>query len=144
MVGQALMGIKTADGKQNFKTYLHFVNFKLRSPSCILLSVSALHAIRGFRMQICSKGYLIIFSNSSKGNQRPFCKLQEGIRLPHAILLHFHGFFGFCMRYLITFCKLQKGIWYLLELDQKGANNPFKQCNISICMWLLHETILYL
>jgi hypothetical protein len=51
MVGQALMGIKTADGKQNFKTYLHFVNFKLRSPSGILLSLSALHAIRGFRMQ---------------------------------------------------------------------------------------------
>jgi hypothetical protein len=31
---------------------------------------------------ICSKGYLITFCNSSKGNQWPFCKLQEGsIRL---------------------------------------------------------------
>ncbi len=56
IVGQALMGIKTADGKQNFKTYLHFVNFKLRSPSGILLSLSALHAIRGFRMQFALKG----------------------------------------------------------------------------------------
>jgi hypothetical protein len=51
MGGQALMGIKTADGKQNFKIYLHFVNFKLRSPSGILPSLSVLHAIRGFRMQ---------------------------------------------------------------------------------------------
>jgi hypothetical protein len=56
MVGQALMGIKTADGKQNFKTYLLFVNFKLRSPSGILLSLSALHAISGFRMQFALKG----------------------------------------------------------------------------------------
>jgi hypothetical protein len=56
MVGQALMGIKTADGKQNFKTYLYFVNFKLRSPNGILQSVSALHAIRGFRLQFALKG----------------------------------------------------------------------------------------
>jgi hypothetical protein len=56
MVGQALMGIKTADGKQNFKTYLNFVNFELRSPSGILLSLSALHAIRGFPMQFGLKG----------------------------------------------------------------------------------------
>ncbi len=56
MVGQALMGIKTTDGKQNFKTYLHFVKFKLRSPSGILLSVLALHAIRGFRKQFALKG----------------------------------------------------------------------------------------
>ncbi len=56
MVGQALMGIKTADGKQNLKTFLYFVNFKLRSPSGILLSVSALHAIRGFREQFALKG----------------------------------------------------------------------------------------
>ncbi len=55
MVGQALMGIKTADGKQNFKTYLLFVNFKLRSPSGILLLLSALHAISGFRMQFVLK-----------------------------------------------------------------------------------------
>jgi hypothetical protein len=41
---------------------------------------------------------LITFCNGSKGNQRPFCKLQEGIRLPHAILFYFQGFFGFCMR----------------------------------------------
>ncbi len=47
----ALMGIKTADGKQNFKTCLHFLNFKVGSPSGILLPLSALHAIRRFRMQ---------------------------------------------------------------------------------------------
>ncbi len=46
--GQALMSIKAADSKQNFKNYLHFINFKLRSPCGILLSLWALHAIRGF------------------------------------------------------------------------------------------------
>jgi hypothetical protein len=56
MVGQALMGIKTADGTQNFKTYLHFLNFKSRSPSSLLLSLSALHAIRRFRKQFAQKG----------------------------------------------------------------------------------------
>jgi hypothetical protein len=46
MVEQALMGIKTADGKQNFKTRLYILNFKLSSPSGILATLSALHAIR--------------------------------------------------------------------------------------------------
>ncbi len=56
MVGQGLMGIKTADGKQNFKIYPHVVNFKLRSHSGILPLLSALHAIRGFHMQFALKG----------------------------------------------------------------------------------------
>jgi hypothetical protein len=47
---------------------------------------------------ICSKGYLITFCNGSKGNQRPFGKLQEELRLPHAMLFYFRGFFGFCMQ----------------------------------------------
>jgi hypothetical protein len=49
-------GYKTADGKQNFKTFLRFFNFKLSSPSGILLPLSALHAIRRFRMQFALKG----------------------------------------------------------------------------------------
>jgi hypothetical protein len=56
MVGQAIMSIKTADGTQNFKTNLHFINVKLRSPSGILLSFSALHAVGRFRMQFALKG----------------------------------------------------------------------------------------
>jgi hypothetical protein len=36
MVEQALMGIITAEGTQNFKTFLHFLKFKLSSPSGIL------------------------------------------------------------------------------------------------------------
>jgi hypothetical protein len=84
------MGIKTAAGNiTNFKTCLQFLFFKLNSPSDILPTLSALQAIRRF---CCSKGYLITFCNSSKGNQRPFCKLQEGIRLPHTILFYFRGF----------------------------------------------------
>jgi hypothetical protein len=56
MVAQALIGIKTAEGKQNFKTWLPFLNFKLSSPSGILPTLSALHAIRRFRMQFALKG----------------------------------------------------------------------------------------
>jgi hypothetical protein len=41
MVEQALMGIITAEGKQNFKTCLHFLKFKLSSPSGILPTLSA-------------------------------------------------------------------------------------------------------
>jgi hypothetical protein len=73
------MGIKTAEGKQNFKNCLHFLSFKLSSPSGILPTLSALHAIRRFRLQFALKGYLITFCNGSKGSQRPFGKLQEGI-----------------------------------------------------------------
>jgi hypothetical protein len=42
--------VKAADGKQNIKTCFQFLNFTLSSPSGILLALSALHAIRGFRM----------------------------------------------------------------------------------------------
>jgi hypothetical protein len=56
MVEQALMGIKTAEGKQNFKSCLHFLNFKLSSPSGILPTLSALHAIRRFRLEFALKG----------------------------------------------------------------------------------------
>jgi hypothetical protein len=38
MVGQALMGIKTADGKQNLKFTTIFVYFKISSPNGILLT----------------------------------------------------------------------------------------------------------
>jgi hypothetical protein len=44
------MGIKTADGKHNFKTCLYFLIFKLSSPIGILLTLSALHAIHRARV----------------------------------------------------------------------------------------------
>ncbi len=124
------MSIKTADGKHNFKTCLYFKIFKLSSLSGTLLTLSALHAIRRFRMQSALKGIWLPFATCPKGNQWPFCKLQEGIRLPHAILFDFRGFFEFCMRYLIPFCRLPKGGKY-----------PFQ---IIFCISLFHETIFYL
>ena len=65
MFEQALMGIITAEGKQNFKTCLHFLNFKLSSPSSILLTLLALHAIRSFRMQFALRqsAALLLFYN---------------------------------------------------------------------------------
>jgi hypothetical protein len=56
IVEQSFIGIKTAEGKQNFKTCLYFLNFKLISPSGILPTLSALHAICRFRMQFALKG----------------------------------------------------------------------------------------
>jgi hypothetical protein len=77
MIEQALMGIKTAKGKQNFITYLHFLNFKF--PRGILPTLSARCMQFADPHAICSKGFLITFCNGSKGSQQPFCKLQEGI-----------------------------------------------------------------
>ncbi len=51
---QALMGIITAEGKQNYETCLPFLKFKLSSPRGILPTLSALHAIRGFRRQFAA------------------------------------------------------------------------------------------
>jgi hypothetical protein len=50
------MSIKTEDGKQNFKTCLHFLNFKLSSSSGKLLPLSVLRAISRFRVQFALKG----------------------------------------------------------------------------------------
>ncbi len=50
------MDLKTADDKQNFKLASILFYYKYSSPSGILLKWSALHAIRGFRMQTDQKG----------------------------------------------------------------------------------------
>jgi hypothetical protein len=78
MVGLTFTSTKTADGKKNFKTCFYFLNLKFSSLSGILLTLSALHAIRGFRIPFALKG-IDTFCNCSKGNQTPFCKVQEGI-----------------------------------------------------------------
>ena len=54
MVEQALGSIRFADGKQIFKCCLHFFSFYLSSPSGIA-TCAALHAIRRFRRQHCSR-----------------------------------------------------------------------------------------
>jgi hypothetical protein len=56
MIGQALIGIKTADGKHNFKTFLLFLNLKISSHSGIFPTLAALNAICRFRMQFSLKG----------------------------------------------------------------------------------------
>ncbi len=38
---------------------------------------------------------IVYISVNNNMNQRLFCKLQKGIRLPHAILYYFRDFFGF-------------------------------------------------
>jgi hypothetical protein len=60
------MSIETADGKQNFKLASIWFFSKLRSPSGILLTGSALHAIRRFRMQIDQKGDRLPFATAPK------------------------------------------------------------------------------
>jgi hypothetical protein len=63
------MGIKTAEGKQNFKSCLHFLNFKLSSPSGILPTLSALHAIRRFCLQFALKGISLPFAMALKASE---------------------------------------------------------------------------
>jgi hypothetical protein len=60
------MGIETADGKQNFKLAYFLFLFKLSSPSGILLTLSALHAIRRFRMQSDQKDDRLPFATAPK------------------------------------------------------------------------------
>jgi len=60
------MCIETADGKQNFKLASILFFSKLCSPSGILLSCSALHAIRRFRMQRAQKGDRLPFATAPK------------------------------------------------------------------------------
>jgi hypothetical protein len=60
------MGIETADGKQNFKLASFLILSKLSSPSGILLALSALHAIRRFRMQSDQKGDRLPFATAPK------------------------------------------------------------------------------
>jgi hypothetical protein len=67
MVGQALMGLKTADGTPNFKTYQNILNFILRTPSGILLSLSALHPISRFHIKCALKG---TYRNLSKSRRK--------------------------------------------------------------------------
>ncbi len=56
MVGLTFTSTNTADGKQNFKTCIYFLNLEFGSPSGILPTLSALNAIRGFRMPCALKG----------------------------------------------------------------------------------------
>jgi hypothetical protein len=50
------MGMKIADDIHNFEACLHFSTSKLSFPSGILPTLSALHAISGFRMQFAPQG----------------------------------------------------------------------------------------
>jgi hypothetical protein len=67
------MGIETADGKQNFKLASILFFPELNSSSGILLTCTALHAIRRFRLQ-----------SDQKGDQLPFATAPKVIRAPLA------------------------------------------------------------
>jgi hypothetical protein len=60
------MGIETADGKQKFKLACILFFSELSSLSGILLTWSALHAIRRFRMQRDQKGDRLPFATAPK------------------------------------------------------------------------------
>jgi hypothetical protein len=96
MVEQTLGEIKTAEGKQNFKTCLHFFNFKLSSPSGtrILLTLSALHAIRRFRMEFALKGIRLPFAMALKAISDPFASCRTEFEE-----------FDYCMQYSFIFAN---------------------------------------
>jgi hypothetical protein len=56
MIGFTFKRTKTADDKQNFNTWFYFLKLEFSPLSGILLTLSALHAIRGFRMPFAQKG----------------------------------------------------------------------------------------
>jgi hypothetical protein len=60
------MSIETADGKQNFKLTSILFFSELSSPSGIFLKLSALHAIRRFRMQSDQNGDRLPFATAPK------------------------------------------------------------------------------
>jgi hypothetical protein len=60
------MGMEAADGNQIFQLGSIWVFSKLSSPSGILLTLSALHAIRRFRMQSDQKGDRLPFATAPK------------------------------------------------------------------------------
>jgi hypothetical protein len=94
------MGIETADGKQNFKLSSILFFPELSSPSGILLTWTALHAIRRFRMQ-----------SDQKGNQLPFATAPKVIWVPLAN----------CQRVMEHRMQIQKK----LEGIASGAPLPF-------------------
>ena len=61
------MCIETADGKQNFKLASILFFSELSFPSGILLTLSALHAIRRFRMLSDQLGDRLPFATAPKG-----------------------------------------------------------------------------
>ena len=72
------MSIKTADSNQNFKTCLHFLKFKLSSPSGILQTLLALYAILGLCMLYALKGVLKSFAIALKAIRDPL-QAEKGI-----------------------------------------------------------------
>jgi hypothetical protein len=76
-IGEALIGYKTAVGKQNLKTCLHFLNFKSSSPSGTLLKLSALHAIRKFCMQFALDGILLFIEIALQAISDPFASCRK-------------------------------------------------------------------
>jgi hypothetical protein len=75
---------------------------------------------------ICSVGYLITFSNSSKGNQRPFCKLQEGIRLFDYRMQYSFILQIFWILHAVDnpFLQAEKRNLITFSAEQKRASNP--------------------
>jgi|688.fasta_scaffold829755_2 hypothetical protein len=72
------MGLKTADGKQNFKHACIFKKFKLSSPSGILQTLLALYAILGLCMLYALKGVLKSFAIALKAIRDPL-QAEKGI-----------------------------------------------------------------
>jgi hypothetical protein len=72
MVGQALVGIKTADGKQNFKTYLQFVNFKISQRYIAIIIGVAYNS-----MQFALKDIWLPFAIALKSIAYPFASCRK-------------------------------------------------------------------
>ncbi len=114
------MSMRIADGLMNFKCRLHFYISIWFICAVYCKTWSALHAIRGFRMQRDPKGNRLPFATAHKDISVPFasCRKVSDSRMQN--ICFFADFFRFCMRYLTPFGFLPKGGRLPLELKQKG------------------------
>jgi hypothetical protein len=119
------MGIITAEGKHNFKTFLHFLKFKLSSPSGILPTLSALHAILRFSMQFALKGIWLPFAMVLKAISDPFASYRKEFdyRMQYPFI-----FADFWILHAVAnpFWQVAKRNLIAFKFKQKGASNPFK------------------
>jgi hypothetical protein len=70
------------------------------------------------------------------------CRKEFDYRMQYSVI--FAEFFWILQSVAYPFWHAAKRYLISFRAEQKGASNPFKKCNISVCMCLLHETILYL
>jgi hypothetical protein len=86
----------------------------------ILLTLSALHEVCRYRMQFDLKGIALHFEIALKAISDPFARWWKVFNYRMQYCFIFADFFDFAHAVAIPVFNVQKAIWYLLKLKQKG------------------------